>query len=148
MAGTDTGSASTWAEQRSSPACSTISFQVVARAKQSTNYEDGGPAVFGRIVTAVDEVLRIGEYRAGGRPRDGPGGARPDRAAIDGRALCPKLELARLRPGAVVSAALDVAGDRRERRSHGHLRRMEPRSRQGSEARVRRLRRNGRWRRT
>ena len=35
-------------------------FQVVARAKQSTNYEEGGPAVFARIVTAVDEVLRTG----------------------------------------------------------------------------------------
>jgi len=35
-------------------------FQVVARAKQSTNYEEGGPAVFARIVAAVDEVLRTG----------------------------------------------------------------------------------------
>jgi glucokinase len=33
-------------------------FNVVARAKQSTNYEEGGPAVFARIVTAVDEALR------------------------------------------------------------------------------------------
>jgi glucokinase len=36
-------------------------FQVVARAKQNTNYEEGGPAVFSRIVTAVDEVLRTGK---------------------------------------------------------------------------------------
>ena len=33
------------------------SFRLVARAKQSTNYEEGGPAVFARIVTAVDAVL-------------------------------------------------------------------------------------------
>lgn len=32
-------------------------FRLVARSKQSTNYEEGGPAVFGRIVTAVDTVL-------------------------------------------------------------------------------------------
>jgi glucokinase len=32
-------------------------FQLVAKAKQSTNFEEGGPAVFGRIVTAVDNVL-------------------------------------------------------------------------------------------
>jgi glucokinase len=36
-------------------------FQVVARAKQSTNYEEGGPAVFARIVTAVAEVLQSGK---------------------------------------------------------------------------------------
>src|SRR5262249_43291492 len=36
------------------------SFQVVARAKQPTNYEEGGPAVFARIVNAVDEVLKSG----------------------------------------------------------------------------------------
>src|SRR4029077_14589065 len=40
-------------------------FQVVARAKQSTNYEEGGPAVFGRVVTAVDEVLKEGKVEPG-----------------------------------------------------------------------------------
>ncbi|HJZ94119.1 MAG TPA: ROK family protein [Gemmataceae bacterium] len=35
-------------------------FNVVARSKQPTNYEDGGPAVFARIVTAVDAVLKDG----------------------------------------------------------------------------------------
>jgi len=33
-------------------------FQVVARAKQPTSYEEGAPAVFSRIITAVDEVLK------------------------------------------------------------------------------------------
>ena len=33
-------------------------LKLVARQKQSTNYEEGGPAVFGRIVAAVDEVIR------------------------------------------------------------------------------------------
>jgi len=33
------------------------SFRLVARSKQSTTYEEGGPAVFARIVTAVDAVL-------------------------------------------------------------------------------------------
>lgn len=33
-------------------------FAVVARAKQATNYDDGGPAVFARIVTVVDAVLK------------------------------------------------------------------------------------------
>jgi glucokinase len=33
-------------------------FKIIARAKQSTSYEEGGPAVFARIVTSVDEVLR------------------------------------------------------------------------------------------
>jgi glucokinase len=39
---------------------------VVARAKQPTNYEEGGPAVFARIVTAVDSLLRD----AGATPAD------------------------------------------------------------------------------
>ena len=33
------------------------SLRLVGRAKQSTNYEDGGSAVFARIVAAVDGVL-------------------------------------------------------------------------------------------
>lgn len=33
-------------------------FRVLSRAKQPTNFEEGGTAVFGRIVTAVDSVLR------------------------------------------------------------------------------------------
>lgn len=37
------------------------SFRLVARAKQATNYEEGGPAVFARIVAAVDEVLRTAQ---------------------------------------------------------------------------------------
>ncbi len=36
-------------------------FRMVARSKQSTNYEEGGPAVFARIVTAVDAVLAGGK---------------------------------------------------------------------------------------
>ena len=36
------------------------SLAVVARAKQPTNFEEGGPAVFGRIVAAVDALLRDG----------------------------------------------------------------------------------------
>jgi glucokinase len=34
------------------------SLRLVARAKQSTNYEEGGAAVVTRIVTAVDDVLQ------------------------------------------------------------------------------------------
>jgi glucokinase len=34
------------------------SFRVICRAKQPTNYEDGGAVVFGRIVTAVNSILR------------------------------------------------------------------------------------------
>jgi len=33
-------------------------FSLVGRAKQPTNYDEGGPAVFGRIVAAVDTVLK------------------------------------------------------------------------------------------
>jgi glucokinase len=33
-------------------------FNLIGRAKQATNYEDGGPAVFARIVAAVDNVLK------------------------------------------------------------------------------------------
>jgi glucokinase len=33
-------------------------FNLVGRAKQPTNYEEGGPAVFGRIVTSVDAALK------------------------------------------------------------------------------------------
>jgi glucokinase len=32
-------------------------FNLIARAKQPTNYEEGGPAVFARIVSAVDSLL-------------------------------------------------------------------------------------------
>jgi glucokinase len=42
------------------------SLAVVARAKQPTNFGEGGPAVFGRIVAAVDAVLRD----AGAKPAD------------------------------------------------------------------------------
>ncbi len=42
------------------------SFKIVARAKQPTNYEDGGPAVFGRIVAAVDAIMKD----AGALPSD------------------------------------------------------------------------------
>lgn len=33
-------------------------LNIVARAKQATNYEEGGPAVFARIVSAVDALLK------------------------------------------------------------------------------------------
>src|SRR5688572_26863879 len=33
-------------------------FNLVGRAKQPTNAEEGGPAVFGRIVSAVDSLLK------------------------------------------------------------------------------------------
>ncbi|MBO0698663.1 MAG: ROK family protein [Zavarzinella sp.] len=33
-------------------------FTVLGRAKQATNYDEGGPAVFARIVSAVDAVLK------------------------------------------------------------------------------------------
>ena len=41
------------------------SLTLVARAKQSTNSEEGGPAVFGRIVTAVDGLLKDARIDAG-----------------------------------------------------------------------------------
>ena len=39
-------------------------FQLVARGKQSTNYEEGGPAVFARIVTVIDGVLEEAKVAA------------------------------------------------------------------------------------
>ena len=42
------------------------SLNLVARAKQPTNSEEGGPAVFGRIVTAVDAVLKEGKVEPAG----------------------------------------------------------------------------------
>jgi glucokinase len=33
-------------------------LQVIARSKQSTNYEEGGQAVFARVVAAIDDVIR------------------------------------------------------------------------------------------
>jgi glucokinase len=39
-------------------------FNLVGRAKQPTNAEEGGPAVFTRIVTAVDAVLKEGKVNA------------------------------------------------------------------------------------
>jgi len=39
-------------------------FSLVGRAKQPTNYEEGGPAVFGRIVLAVDSALKEGHVSA------------------------------------------------------------------------------------
>jgi glucokinase len=39
-------------------------FQLIARGKQSTSYEEGGPAVFGRIVSAIDSVLEEAKVSA------------------------------------------------------------------------------------
>lgn len=41
-------------------------FTILGRAKQATNYDEGGPAVFARIVSAVDAVLK----EAGVAPAD------------------------------------------------------------------------------
>jgi glucokinase len=41
-------------------------FRLVGRAKEPTNYAEGGPAVFARIVDAVDEALK----EAGAAPAD------------------------------------------------------------------------------
>src|SRR5689334_15293386 len=40
-------------------------FSLVGRAKEPTNYDEGGPAVFGRIVSAVDAVLKEAEVAPG-----------------------------------------------------------------------------------
>ncbi|HEX3146788.1 MAG TPA: ROK family protein [Gemmataceae bacterium] len=39
-------------------------MKLIGRAKQPTNSEEGGPAVFGRIVIAVDEVLKEAKVTA------------------------------------------------------------------------------------
>ena len=61
------------------------SMTVVARAKQHTNYEEGGPAVFGRIVTAVDSVLkeaRIDASAVGGLGLAVPGQIVPESTVV------------------------------------------------------------------
>src|SRR5687767_4410512 len=40
-------------------------FNLIGRAKQATNYEEGGPAVFARIVSAVENVLKDGNIAPG-----------------------------------------------------------------------------------
>ncbi len=39
-------------------------LKLVARAKEATNSDEGGPAVFGRIVSAIDEVIAEGKVDA------------------------------------------------------------------------------------
>lgn len=61
------------------------SFHLVARAKQPTDYQDGGPAVFGRIVTAVDAVLkdaRVDASAVGGLGLAVPGQIVPESTVV------------------------------------------------------------------